>query len=822
MGFGRHLNPIDSLPPSRWDTTFIWYPWLATSTNAGTNWSYSSLLDSNMGSYYAPVTVKNGRYGVAWWTAGQFVWQVPRNGVFFNNRGRSGAWRALPVELTGKQSIHVAMQDDGSVYHIAAAAFDGSDFDLAYVRSTDGGTTWSTAWPARDTSPSPVYDYDPELVVDDSGTVHLFWARKANVGGTWRVMYGRRSPATGVFDTLTLVTSPAGAWQPHAAIKGDTICLVWIDYRDGNPELYYRVSFNRGSNWSAPERVTFSAALTHHPRVTAMNSGFYTVWQDISSGNWEIYGRDLDLGLGRDVGVVGIVAPAGTVESLAAVVPRATVRNFGVGTASFPAWLAVFDSVGTAVYRESSIVVDLAAGASLTHSFPVWPKPHTLGNHTVRCSTGLVGDGNAANDVATGSFTVIAAPPGWHEKRPMPDGPSGRQLKDGAWLAPDLSSSTIFAVKGSKTADFYTYSPDLDSWQELEPVPRGLEDRPVGKGSVGCADGSGRLYAVKGNNTQGFYRFDIAAGTWNAAADVPLGTTRKKVKGGGDMVYVEKSPTRRYLYLLKGYKTEFWRYDILADSWTAMMDAPTGTKDRYNNGSFLVYDGASNIYCHKSKYHELWTYRTDLDSWSGTALKPMPLVGRSGRSRKAKDGSSAAWAGDGFYAFKGANTQEFWRYFAAGDSWQESDTIPAVGSTLKKKRVKAGGDLAAFSPGIIYAFKGNRCNELWRYVAATALIRAHARAGVQASTCDTRSSSFVISPSPVRPGLVTVHLGSSALNPPSSVLSVYDALGRPVYRQMVPRGTSTVRLDLRHLNAGIYLVRSENGATTETGKLVIR
>ncbi|MBM3314898.1 hypothetical protein FJY71_03530, partial [candidate division WOR-3 bacterium] len=252
IGIGRHLNYVDSVQPSRLDTTFIWYPWLATSSNGGASWTYASLRDSSMGSWYPGLAVKNGRVGVAWWAVGQFAWQaLPRNGIFFNHRDANGTWQASPTEPSGRQAIHVSLQDDGGAYHLAASAFDGQDFDIGYWRSTNAGSSWTTLWLCQDPDGTPAYDYDPELVVDYLGWVHLFWARKPNTGGAWQVMYGRRDPGTGVFDTFRLTSSPAGAWQPHAAVKADTVMLVWIDYRDGNPEVYSTFSPDRGVSWSA-------------------------------------------------------------------------------------------------------------------------------------------------------------------------------------------------------------------------------------------------------------------------------------------------------------------------------------------------------------------------------------------------------------------------------------------------------------------------------------------------------------------------------------------------------------------------------------------
>jgi hypothetical protein len=828
MGWGKHLNPIDAEPPSRYDTTFIWYPWLATSADAGATWSQTSLLDSGMGSYYAPATVKNGRYGVAWWAVGRFSYQVPANGILFNNRAPAGAWRASAVRPAGQQAIHLAMADDGANYHIVSSAWRASDFDLGYHRSTDGGTTWATTWLVQDTAGNPNYDYDPELVVDDSGMVHLFWARKANVGGAWRVMYGRRNPATGVFDTLQLVLSSAGAWQPHAARKGDTLMLVWVDYRDGNPEVYSRFSADRGVNWSDPERVTYTDALTHHPRVAATGRGFYCVWQDYTTGNWEVYGRELDLGQGRDVGVVRIDAPAGTLDTFANIRPRATFQNFGAMTATFKASFTIFDALGAPQYQDSVVVPDLGAGAQVTLSFPDWARPYPLGTYATRCSTDYAGDAVYTNDLAIGTFTLVPPQPGWLEKTSMPTAPSGKYAKDGAWLSWMAGKELVYAAKGYKTTDFYAFEPGADTWTTLAQVPLGTEARSGYKGAVGATDGERYVYATKGNNTQAFWRYDAETNNWLARANVPLGLSNKKVKGGTDMAFVKKD-WNDYVYLLKGYKCEFYRYHTATDSWRALPDAPTGMKPKWDKGSFIVYDGDHTIYAHKAKYHELYSFNTLTDSWNPGQLKPMPRVSRLGTDRKSKDGGSGAWRNGTIYAFKGANTQEFWKYYALGDSWSEQETIPAVGSSGRKKKVKGGGDLLAVGPGVFYALKGNKVNELWRYYAPIAYRRSLPadREGVESgSRFDVRRLTLDIRPNPLTTGFATVRLSG----PPDQLaagsfvhISMYDASGRRVLSQTsnVGRQTSGVALDLRHLPAGVYLVKVDAAASSVRQKLVI-
>jgi hypothetical protein len=120
-------------------------------------------------------------------------------------------------------------------------------------------------------------------------------------------------------------------------------------------------------------------------------------------------------------------------------------------------------------------------------------------------------------------------------------------------------------------------------------------------------------------------------------------------------------------------------------------------------------------------------------AWGGL-MAAMPLANsQTGKTKKAKDGSDAVVLDGYIYSLKGGNTQDFYAYDLMTGTWAEKETIPAFGSTAKKKRVKAGGSMATDGHAV-YALKGNKSRELWRYVLGmldAPRITHHARTGVQ-------------------------------------------------------------------------------------------
>ncbi|MFO7651302.1 MAG: M6 family metalloprotease domain-containing protein [bacterium] len=517
-----------------------------------------------------------------------------------------------------------------------------------------------------------------------------------------------------------------------------------------------------------------------------------------------------------DFGVLAIVEPSGIYDAGAVIWPSATWRNYGSRNAPFEAWVLISGPGGGRVYSSRVDVSGLAPGADTTLA---GFAPCTLavsGSWLAKCSTWADGDADPANDEQSILFRVER---GWTELEPVPLGPSGKYCKDGAWLSPMAGTGLLYGFKGNGVPEFYSFDPVGGYWDSLPSLMPGITTKPPKKGADGVTDGNRYVYAVRGNNTVDYCRYDATGATWERLADVPIGLSGKKVKGGGDFAYVQLGDSG-YVYFLKGYNSEFYRYNTGSNTWQALPEPPAGIKGRWNRGSWLVYDGASTLYAHKARYHELYSFDIALGQWSQTNhLTAMPIPG-SGGSKKAKDGSSAAWYRDGINAFKGSNTQEFWRYIPAEDRWVETDTLPRYGSSGRARKVKNGGSLAALDGGI-YAFKGNRTREFWRYrgtvVAMDGVPPGAARSGVTAAPGRrTMLEGLRVSPNPTGTGAVNLSLGTSA----PAVIRLFDAAGRLALERRSPGGKDLV-LDTRGLQAGVYLleVRTATGATTR--KLVV-
>jgi M6 family metalloprotease-like protein len=534
--------------------------------------------------------------------------------------------------------------------------------------------------------------------------------------------------------------------------------------------------------------------------------------------------NDNDLAVGevmvntRDVAATWIGAPVGQYSEGAVVTPRCSLYNFGSVTETYD----VRFHIGSG-YDQTLTATDHTPGTALYMTFPAWTA-QPPGAFAVSCSTGLADDRVPGNNVIRTVVTVGGAA-GWTERSPMPPGATGKAVRDGAWLAFDPDHGQIYSAKGNKSTDFFAYDPAADTWRTKAEYPGGLSGKAPYKGATACPDGAGRVFTTKGNNTLEFFLYGTAANAWSQLADVPIGGN--KLKGGTDLAYVPGVDTD-YVYLLKGYKNEFYRYCVASGRWEVMPSAPTSAGVRYDRGSFLVYDGAGTIYAHQAKYNKLYAFDVAARAWRvSPALEGMPFnSGITGQhKKKSRDGGCGVWSDGSIYALKGGNTQEFYRYLPSRDSWLELDTIPAWGHTQRKKKVRGGADIASIGDGLLFALKGNKTLEVWRYLdGGTVMAGRPERDGVTVSgglTID--DCRLSIAPNPLSSGRVTVGWRlPDGVETMRMRLVFYDAAGRNILVVgLLPQKGGSKSVDLGGVPGGVYLVRLEAGATVLTSKLII-
>jgi hypothetical protein len=278
----------------------------------------------------------------------------------------------------------------------------------------------------------------------------------------------------------------------------------------------------------------------------------------------------------------------------------------------------------------------------------------------------------------------------WEELDSLP-----YSLGAGSCLTYCFTDHLLYCLQGGGSQNFLRYNIGTDSWRT------GITQTPqiIGDGGAICYGYNSTLddwhiYAMAGGETAYFWRYHIPVeeNYWEET----LTPTPANVGTGGAMVHANG-----YIYVLRGAgTTDFWKYDIVNDSWSSVASA----LDTVGAGGALCYDGSRYIYALRGGLTEnFWRYDTTNNTWA--VMNPLNL-----KTSVVGAGGSLCYHNGNVYAFQGDGKRFFYRYSISGDSW----------TSLRNfiRNVGAGGAMTlAISSGVyyIYALSGGVTSDFARY-----------------------------------------------------------------------------------------------------------
>jgi len=373
-----------------------------------------------------------------------------------------------------------------------------------------------------------------------------------------------------------------------------------------------------------------------------------------------------------------------------------TVTNTGPAGSTLN-WSATDDATWLS---ESPTSGSLASGASEPMTVSVNITGLVAGTYY---ATITVSDPNATNNPQTVNVTLVVEPAAgnnWVEKADTPDvGGYGESVcGDGSYV---YVAKCLYATS---TPQFWRYTPGTNTWGNLS--VSGLPTGAFRNGTAICWDSGNYVYALCGARYEDadrrlFYRYTISTDSWTQLANTP------GPQGAGDAI--TWSGYDSYVYSIIGSNTHgtvFARYNPSSGLWETRASPPGGTDD----GCSLVWTGGTYLYALRGEYLEttplrdFWRYDIVNNSWSSMADIPEP--------EGVGDGGSLLWPGNWLsaqsnyiYALSGGDPYpeqpgyHFYRYSISNNSWQQLADIP-YGIT------DYNGGRLGFAAGHIYYWQG--------------------------------------------------------------------------------------------------------------------
>jgi hypothetical protein len=186
---------------------------------------------------------------------------------------------------SGGQAIAI---DSNDHVHIVWLDETPGNAEVYYKRSTDEGTTWSTAkrltWTLNHSS-------DPRIAVDSSDAIHVVWQEQDDSGQGAEVYYKKSTDGGTTWSVAQRLTWTSGtSYGPSVAAVSALPSVIWERYVAGNAELYHKRSTDGGTTWSAVQRLTWTSGLSTDPVIAAdPGNDIHIAWYDDTSGGSEIY-----------------------------------------------------------------------------------------------------------------------------------------------------------------------------------------------------------------------------------------------------------------------------------------------------------------------------------------------------------------------------------------------------------------------------------------------------------------------------------------------------------------------------------------------------
>jgi len=276
-------------------------PFITRVTNAGNMSKYPAIAIRNWGAGDYDTQQDSGRVYIVWQDARLFPLPnvgEPKSYTIFMRTFRSmgGTGLGPEIQVSSYDSINTASLpvvtagDSNRVWIAWQKPSDGTGTMALYARAYHSNT--GVFDPIEQLTPGVSFAGSASIAASRNGVVHLVWVDTRNAG-IQQIWTKRYVPGSGWTADEQLVFSSMSSAAPSITIDYNNHAhLVWVDRRDGNPEVYYK-EYVPGTGWDALDtRITVNTFSQIQPYVDADPRGnVYTVWTDLRNGssNPDIY-----------------------------------------------------------------------------------------------------------------------------------------------------------------------------------------------------------------------------------------------------------------------------------------------------------------------------------------------------------------------------------------------------------------------------------------------------------------------------------------------------------------------------------------------------
>jgi hypothetical protein len=195
-----------------------------------------------------------------------------------------------PVLLCDGEECYAAYPTvaiEGRDVYVAWYREEGTDMDLYFRRSTDGGTTWEE----KDTLTCDAFLNRQACLVAHGDMVHLVWCRQQSLDDKRCDIFYKRSTDRGkTWEHERKISSAArGSSGPALAVTGRQLHLAWYNKSSYYMQVFYAASWDEGENWSAERQLVAGAGFALCPSIVAEGSRIHVAYENFVDNFMEVW-----------------------------------------------------------------------------------------------------------------------------------------------------------------------------------------------------------------------------------------------------------------------------------------------------------------------------------------------------------------------------------------------------------------------------------------------------------------------------------------------------------------------------------------------------
>ena len=200
----------------------------------------------------------------------------PDNGKNFEsikNLSKNNGTSELAQVTSEGNNVYVVWQDNSS-----------GNYDIYFAHSPDNGKNFESIKNLSKNNGTS----ELAQVTSEGNNVYVVW--QDNSSGNYDI-YFAHSPDNGKnFESIKNLSKNNGTSElAQVTSEGNNVYVVWQDNSSGNYDIYFAHSPDNGKNFESIKNLSKNNGTSELAQVTSEGNNVYVVWQDNSSGNYDIY-----------------------------------------------------------------------------------------------------------------------------------------------------------------------------------------------------------------------------------------------------------------------------------------------------------------------------------------------------------------------------------------------------------------------------------------------------------------------------------------------------------------------------------------------------